>query len=129
MMWIIIFYISLLSILLLILRRSLYMQKSVKVLQHHNHNVHHWFEPKLSDESLKKFSLRSVARIISFVLFIIVTILDELLHRIIHGLRKITTGLLKLIDTYERKHHGKGYTQSRAKMDKLKNEFPHHLQE
>jgi hypothetical protein len=110
--WLILFYIALAIIVSVVLRRAYIIGKSSKHVPEHDGDS--WIDPHIKVEALEKISLHSVGRILSFILYIIVTVFEEILHRAMHGLRSIAAFLVKRIDSYERKHHTNDTKSSRT---------------
>jgi hypothetical protein len=116
--WIIVFFGSLFLLLVLLVIRGLKMQRTVPVLNRRP-SATSWFHPTLPKNADSILSFAIFGKILSYILFVIVTILDELLHRCVHGLKSITSRLITWIDAYERKHHPS--QESSSRMSELKN--------
>lgn len=112
-LWTLLFYGSLVLLLVLVLGKSLRLSVITDRLHNLEASSKKWFHPTLTKESEQYISLAIIGKFISFALFVIVTIIEEVLHRIIHGLKRVTSLLIQWIDSYERKHHHPSGTTSR----------------
>ncbi len=104
--WLGLFFGSIIGILLLLLVRSIRIKKQQPEL-HHVPEKPTWYHPHVPAHVLHIISPRTVVRILSFALFVCITVLEELLERIINKLKHSSKKLVKSIDTIERKHYKK----------------------
>lgn len=124
--WLGLFFGSLAGMLLLLLVRSMRIKKHLPELDYVP-NKPTWYHPHLPAHILHIISPRTIVRILSFGLFVCVTVLEELLERVVNKLKKLSKKLVTSINSIERKHHKK-YSNINSQKASFQEEFKKYSQ-
>ncbi len=124
--WLGLFFGSLGLIIIILLVRSLRLRNKWEAL-HHEVGGPTWYHPHLPAHTLHIISPKTLVRIGSFGLFVFITVLEEILERIINKLKGVSKKLIGSIDSMERKHYKK-YHNANSQKASFQDGFEKHSQ-